>query len=245
LITFTKNTNNYKLDGIYNIINIYSNLNLNIFNNKIELKRNYKSYFRIINIKNESYFIESFYHNSKLGINYNDNIYLKKNIEQNDLKFQWNIIRNVKRKSTIIQNKYNKKILEVNNNELEFSDDNNKTLIINKRNLFLFNKLFEEYKYKREFFKKTLKEPIDIIIKYIDLNDRTLNRTGISQTYKDKDNEELKYCLKSVLQYLPWIRKIYILMPNEKVKFLKNDINEKIIYIKDKEILGFDSANSP
>ena len=245
LITFTKNTNNYKLDGIYNIINIYSNLNLNIFNNKIELKRNYKSYFRIINIKNESYFIESFYHNSKLGINYYDNIYLEKNIEQNDLKFQWNIIRNVKRKSTIIQNKYNKKILEVNNNELKFSDDNNKTLIINNRNLFLFNKLFEEYKYKREFFKKTLKEPIDIIIKYIDLNDRTLNRTGINQTYKDKDNKELKYCLKSILQYLPWIRKIYILMPNKLVTFLKSidEINDKIIYINDKNLLGFDSAN--
>jgi hypothetical protein len=34
-------------------------------------------------------------------------------------------------------------------------------------------------------------------------------------------------------------------MPNEKVKFLKNEINDKIIYIKDKDILGFDSANSP
>jgi hypothetical protein len=34
-------------------------------------------------------------------------------------------------------------------------------------------------------------------------------------------------------------------MPNKKVKFLKNDINEKIIYIKDKDILGFESANSP
>ena len=34
-------------------------------------------------------------------------------------------------------------------------------------------------------------------------------------------------------------------MPNDKVRFLKNEINEKIIYIKDKEILGFESANSP
>ena len=34
-------------------------------------------------------------------------------------------------------------------------------------------------------------------------------------------------------------------MPNKKVKFLKNDIDEKIIYIKDKDILGFESANSP
>ena len=34
-------------------------------------------------------------------------------------------------------------------------------------------------------------------------------------------------------------------MPNEKVKFLKSfeEINNKIIYIKDKDFLGFDSAN--
>ena len=36
-------------------------------------------------------------------------------------------------------------------------------------------------------------------------------------------------------------------MPNKKVKFLKSidEIKEKIIYIKDKDILGFESANNP
>ena len=71
--------------------------------------------------------------------------------------------------------------------------------------------MFEEYKYKKEYIKKILKEPIDIIIKYIDLKDRTLNRTGINQTFKDNDNEELRYSLKSILQYIPWVRKIFIL----------------------------------
>ena len=35
-------------------------------------------------------------------------------------------------------------------------------------------------------------------------------------------------------------------MPNEKVKYLKeqSDIKEKIIYLKDKDVLGFDSASS-
>ena len=35
-------------------------------------------------------------------------------------------------------------------------------------------------------------------------------------------------------------------MPNEKVKFLKDicEINGKIVYIKDEDILGFDSASS-
>ena len=72
-----------------------------------------------------------------------------------------------------------------------------------------------------------------------------MNRTGINQIYKDENCEELKYSIRSILQYIPWVRKIYIIMPNKKVKFLKNDIDEKIIYIKDKDILGFDSANSP
>ena len=118
-------------------------------------------------------------------------------------------------------------------------------LIINNKYLFLFDKLFEEYKYKKKFLKYTLKEPIDIIIKYIDLNDKALNRTGINQIYKDKDNEELKYSLKSIFLYLPWVRKIFILMPNKFVKYLKSidEINDKIIYVNDKSLLGFDSAN--
>jgi len=35
-------------------------------------------------------------------------------------------------------------------------------------------------------------------------------------------------------------------MPNQKVKYLKeqNDIKDKIIYLKDKDVLGFDSASS-
>ena len=72
-----------------------------------------------------------------------------------------------------------------------------------------------------------------------------MNRIGITQIYKDKDNEELRYSLRSILEYLPWIRKIFILMPNLKVRYFKSveQINEKIIYIKDKDLLGFDSAN--
>ena len=35
------------------------------------------------------------------------------------------------------------------------------------------------------------KEPIDVLIKYIDLKDPDLNRNGIHQIDKDYDNEEL------------------------------------------------------
>ena len=243
LIFLSNSKNDYKLDGIYNIININNNLNFKISNNKIILTTNHKSNFRIINIKNNSYYIRTIFRNLDLGINNEDKIILFRNKDENNLKFQWNIIKIDKKKYSIITNKYNNKILEVSRNELKFSDEKN--LIINSRHFFIFDKLFEEYKNKKEFLKKILKEPIDIIIKYIDLNDKTLNRAGINQTYKDNDNEELRYSLKSILQYIPWVRKIFILMPNKFVKYLKSidEINDKIKYINDKNLLGFDSAN--
>lgn len=106
-------------------------------------------------------------------------------------------------------------------------------------------KLYEDTSISKENIKYINKEHIDILIKYIDLTDKKLNREGIKQIYKDFDNEELRYSLRSILENIPWIRKIFILMPNEKVKYLKsyNEINEKIIYIKDKDFLGFESAN--
>ena len=93
--------------------------------------------------------------------------------------------------------------------------------------------------------KNIQKEPIDIVIKYIDLIDKTLNRFGIKQIYKDHDNEELKYSIRSIITYIPWVRKIHILMPNTKVRFFKSfeEIQYKINYINDKDFLGFESAN--
>ena len=82
-------------------------------------------------------------------------------------------------------------------------------------------------------------------IKYIDLNDEKLNRSGIKLISKDYENGEIKYCVRSILQNIPWIRKIFILMPNERVRFFKSPelINEKIIFVKDKDLLGYDSSN--
>ena len=90
------------------------------------------------------------------------------------------------------------------------------------------------------------KEPIDVLIKYIDLSDPTLVREGIPQIKKDNENEELKYSIRSILKNIPWIRKIFILMPNEKVRYFKDYdlIKDKIVYVKDKDFLGHDSSNS-
>ena len=122
---------------------------------------------------------------------------------------------------------------------------NNSIIELSKKYLFNFLKLYEKGNLKQSHLKFIEKEPIDLVIKYIDLTDKSLSRIGITQIYKDKDNEELRYSLRSILEYLPWIRKIYILMPNLKVRYFKSveQIKEKIVYIKDKDVLGFDSAN--
>ena len=107
-------------------------------------------------------------------------------------------------------------------------------------------KLYEEVCHSEEDIKIIEKEPIDILIKYIDLRDPQLNRKGIHQINKDLDNEELRYSIRSILKNIPWVRKIYILMPNEKVRYFKelNEIKEKIVYVKDKDLIGFDSSSS-
>ena len=107
-------------------------------------------------------------------------------------------------------------------------------------------KLFTEVSHTKEDLSILEKEPIDVFIKYIDLSDKNLVREGISQIKKDKDNEELRYSIRSILKNIPWVRKIFILMPNEKVRYFKDKefISEKIIYVKDKDLIGFDSADS-
>ena len=112
-------------------------------------------------------------------------------------------------------------------------------------NFNLFKLYSEVDKTNEEDLKILEKEPIDVLIKYIDLNDPLLNRTDIKQISKDIQNDELLFCIRSVLQNIPWIRKIFILMPNEKVRFLKDQelIKDKIVFVKDKDLLGYESSN--
>lgn len=235
--------------GVYSISTIYSNLNFKIKNNIIILNK-YKSYFRLLKTKNGTYLIETIFKNYKLGINDLNEVVLKINFK-NKLKFQWKIIK-FDEVQYIVQNEYNKKLLIENNfflqltkNSYENINDYKHILINQKKIKFNFLKLYEESVLNINDIKIVNKEPIDVIIKYIDLTDKSLNRTGIKQFYKDKDNEEIKYSIKSILENISWIRKIFILMPNEKVNFLKSidEIKDKIIYVKDKELLGFESAN--
>ena len=140
--------------------------------------------------------------------------------------------------------------MEINNNYLQctntlpFPIDMHKSEI---KDVFKFNlfRLYEEVEFTPEQLEIIEKEPIDVLIKYIDLSDKTLKREGIKQIQKDEDNEELRYSIRSILKYIPWVRKIFILMPNEKVRYFKpyDEIKEKIVYVKDKDLLGYESAN--
>ena len=117
---------------------------------------------------------------------------------------------------------------------------------IEEADVFQLIKIYEEVSFKKSHNKLIDNEPIDVLIKYIDLRDPFLKRKNIHQIEKDIDNEELRYSIRSILINIPWIRKIFILMPNKKVKYFKKYelIHDKIIYVKDKDLLGFDSSNS-
>ena len=254
---FSKNINeyndlngkkNYELNGIYTINSISNQLFLSTDKNMLVLS-NKKKHFRLVLIESNFFYIELRGTNRRIGLDKNNNLKIfttKNNIENKTL---WKLI-NINATEFFVQSKFNHRFIEEKNNHLECSNNidynisnNNKTLYQNF--IFKFVKLFEEGKLTKKYLKFVNKEPIDILIKYIDLSDKNLNRIGIKQIYKDVDNEEIRYSIRSIIQYLPWIRKIYILMPNEKVKCLKilEEIEDKIIYIKDKDLLGFESAN--
>ena len=231
--------------GIYRIDTVSENLKLTYKVDYLYLsKLNYmNNHFRIYLSENKNfYYIELKSRNKKIGLSNNTTISLYSNTTGMDIsKFLWKITKVGDSKYTI-KNKYSNKNLYKNKTSLICGDFDNK-----KKDLFQFKifKLLEEVEFKKEYVDIVEKEPIDVVMKYIDLTDENLNRSGIIQIKKDKDHEELRYSVRSILQYLPWVRKIFIIMPNEKVKYFKpiDEIKEKIVYLKDKDVLGFDSAN--
>lgn len=234
------------LDGVYNLI--YKNLLLTCIDNRIQLTKSHmgsiKSSFRIrkysYNQKNSFYYLNSIEKNLKIIVNKKKEIisYIK---PKNDLSTfnLWSFII-TKHQNYIIQNK-NKCYFKVTGSNI-----NCENISIEKASQFRLIKLYEEVntnKYDNELIEK---EPIDVLIKYIDLRDPLLKRNGIHQIKKDFDNEELRFSVRSILKNIPWVRKIFILMPNEKVRYFKNYnlIKHKIVYVKDKDLLGFDSSSS-
>ena len=228
-------------NGVYNLM--VDNLYLKSFKKKLFLSKDSKYpniFFRIrINstTNDNLYYIETLNTHKKLGIFKNKSIIIGE--EKNELQL-WNFL-NITNHTFAIRNK-GYCFLTIKNSKL-FCE----TINLYKATKFKFIRVYSEVEKENKLMNLQLlkNEPIDILIKYIDLNDPNLNRSGIHQIEKDYDNEELRYSIRSILKNLPWVRKIFILMPNEKVRYFKeyNLINEKIIYVKDKDLLGYESSN--
>ena len=244
IITLSKVTNIE--NGVYdfqykNMYFIYENNILqisNILNDEID--SNYRIRQISNNFNNSFYLIEHVKTKLNLMISKNNtnNIILKLMNEKEDLSY-WNFIQ-INNHEYIIQNK-NKCYIRIK--EINIICDN---ISLNEASHFNITKIYEEV--EDNIFDNELieNEPIDVLIKYIDLRDPLLKRKGIHQIKKDFDNEELRYCVRSILKNIPWVRKIFILMPNEKVRYFKDYkyIKNRIIYIKDNKILANDSSNS-
>ena len=231
-------------NGVFNIVS--NDLYLYYSRRKIYVSNNIyvTSFFRVIkingNFKNTLYQIEDIETKKKLTVaNNKDLIFVQQKNEINNYLF-WNFKR-LENNSYLIEN-IQHCFLIISNLNISCEKVN-----AHEATKFNFIKIYNEVKANLKLINSSIlkNEPIDILIKYIDLRDPNLNRNGIHQISKDYDNEELRYSLRSVLNNMSWIRKIFILMPNEKVRFLKdyNLIKEKIVYIKDKDFLGYDSSN--
>ena len=263
-------------NAIYIIRNFNSDKNLDLDKNALVFlnnpKKPLKKHFRIFSVepetflplkdKNLYYCIEDKDFHKRIGIiNMNGDIGLKPPIGDTnkiDDNFLWKIIQvfidaqigNKKYKKVYyyLQNKANGKFLTYiddknNRGSLKCNCDSPKNFSIN--NYFILNKIYRE-KISNESLDLIDKEPIDVLIKYIDLSDPNLDREGIHQIKKDEENGEIIYSVRSILKNIPWVRKIFILMPNEKVKYFKEpeEIKDKIVYVKDKDLIGFDSSSS-
>ena len=233
----------YRIDSLYNGYSLTIEEKEVVFKDQ---KEGDSQNFIFKNIDSNSYYIESKLNSKRIGMNENNEItiYDYDDYKNND-KMIWNILLhesddNINNNKFLIQNKYNLHFLvseEINGLSKESEID---------IYIFIFIKIFEICKIKPGHLEIIENEPIDIVIKYIDLTDKNLIREGIKQVIKDEDNEELKYSVRSIFKYVPWVRKIFIIMPNEKVRFFKpyEEIKDKFVYVKDKDLIGFDSSNS-
>ena len=245
--------NSIELTGIFRIDSLSNGNSLTDENYSLQFtkpKEKNSQNFRIVKTENNLYYIENKSH-IRIAVNENGHVTMMYNLNDSELQktMVWNIIL-LEDNKYVIQNDGNKKFLEINNNffqclnEVPQPIDQHKSEISDNFKFILY-KLYEEVNLTPEQKEIVDKEPVDVLIKYIDLTDKNLNRTGIKQIQKDEDNEELRYSVRSILKYIPWVRKIFILMPNEKVKYFKpyDEIKDKIVYVKDKDVLGYESAN--
>ena len=245
-----------EFEAMFRIDSLYNNFSLVVEKEDLFFTESFENenIFYITSSFLGSYFIINRKEKKRIGIDDENKLHL---YEMDDTEYiektYWNIIKDKNQNYYLLQNVFNQKFLEIkpeNNklrckNSLEFSLLNNTNAI---KNIYKFHffKLFEEVQIRSIDIEMVNKEPIDVFMKYTDFTDKALKREGINETLKENDMEEIKYSIRSILKYIPWIRKIFIVMPNDKVRFLKpiDEIKDKFVYIKEKDLIGFDTTNS-
>ena len=251
--------------GIYIIKGIEGNIFLQLVNNTLYSTFKHDNYYKFriykkIIIKENDYdyypeekyyFIEEKYSRKKLYYDISKEAIMAADLirPEDEDKFLWEInFKNYHPTNTFfeIKSKITGKYL-IYDEKKEFSKISIGTswesLAEDKSYKFRMIRIYKEAKNIKSYNLEN--EPIDLVIKYIDLNDTSLVRKDLKQIEKDKQNNELKYSLRSIFKNIPWVRKIFIIMPNDNIPFLnpKEQIQDKIIYIKDKTLLGFDSSS--
>ena len=259
-------------NGVYLIKNLEGNLNLKIINSTLYFSSNenknqfdnFHFYKRKIKQDNEYeseedtkiyYYIEEKTSRKKLYFDEeSESVLASETIKkENEEKFLWEIKinKNINNIYYEIKSKLKNRYISYEDTKKEITkayfESSWNSLAHNRKTKFMIIKLYKENDNIKGESELLDKEPIDVVIKYIDLNDTSLDRAGLEQIYKDNHNNELKYSLRSIIYNIPWVRKIFIIMPNEKILFLKEkeEIKDRIIYIKDNQILDFESSSPP
>ena len=202
---------NAELKGIFRIDSVSNGNSLTDENYRLQfdkIKEKTSQNFRITKNQNNLYYIENKSHN-KIAVNSNGHVLMMYNPNDSELKktMEWNFYL-LEDNKYVIQNDGNKKFLEINNNFFQCLNDIPQPIEAHKAEIsdnfkFSLLKLYEELTFTPEQKEIVDKEPVDVVIKYIDLTDKTLNRTGIKQIQKDEDNEELRYSIRGILKYIP------------------------------------------
>ena len=247
-----------KIEGVYKIKNPDEFLCFDIQKELflMNIKKSENNLFRIKHIENKInntnnsslednyYYIEEIISNKKLGLNVKTSnilLYEEEKIDDKN-KLLWKFIPSNKINNYYIQNKYNSLFLGTNNPMLKSNHQikiNCSFKKINNNNIFSLSKIFEEIS-NNENSELLKHETIDLIINYHYAKKEKLEKN------KNEERDELKYAIRSIIQNIPWINRIYILLYNDNISFMKDkeEIKEKIIFIKIKDLLGYETDSN-
>ena len=234
------NNNDFSIkNSVYRIKNREGDLNLKINDSAYFVNEENNNFlFLNENITNNTekctfFYIKDISLGIKLSSSNKENIIIKySDILDKDYAL-WKIIPKINEDNQLvylIQNKKSKKYLyysQSSKNNIILKEEK----YLNKNNEFQIVELYKKYNPKISILLK--KHPIDILIKPKDFPSKNIN---IKQ-----NNEIIRYLIKNILNNISWIRKIFIIISNDKINFIKfsKDMEEKIILVKEKDILGF------